>query len=216
MDIAQRIQDLRKAKGLSQEELADQIGVSRQAVSKWESAQSLPEYDKLIMLSDFFEVSTDYLMRGIVPAEAKKKREALHAGIFAVAGSAFTLIGLIVAVVVWMSEVTPIGTAIGLILMIMGCMIFGVGMYASDPETKAAAKAGFIALNVWVVPFIPFWILVNVIIQKNLWVPPYPDPLVNGWTGLIYTMIACLIYAAVCAAVSITQIRKLKKLKEKA
>ena len=47
MNIADRIQLLRKAKGISQEVLADQIGVSRQAVSKWESEQSMPDLKKL-------------------------------------------------------------------------------------------------------------------------------------------------------------------------
>ena len=48
MTIADRIQNLRKTKGISQEELADNIGVSRQAVSKWESEQSTPDVEKII------------------------------------------------------------------------------------------------------------------------------------------------------------------------
>lgn len=47
MNIAERIKVLRKAKGLSQEELADRIGVSRQAVSKWESGHNVPDPEKL-------------------------------------------------------------------------------------------------------------------------------------------------------------------------
>lgn len=65
MTIADRILELRKIKGISQEELADKIGVSRQAVSKWESEQSIPDLDKIIILSEFFEVSTDFLLKGI-------------------------------------------------------------------------------------------------------------------------------------------------------
>lgn len=52
MTIADRIQNLRKTKGISQEELADKIGVSRQAVSKWESEQSTPDVEKIILLSE--------------------------------------------------------------------------------------------------------------------------------------------------------------------
>ena len=52
MNIADRIQSLRKSKGISQEELADKIGVSRQAVSKWESEQSLPDMEKVILVRD--------------------------------------------------------------------------------------------------------------------------------------------------------------------
>lgn len=67
MTIADRIQSLRKSKGMSQEELADAVGVSRQAVSKWESEQATPDLDKVIIMSDIFEVTTDYLLKGIEP-----------------------------------------------------------------------------------------------------------------------------------------------------
>ena len=65
MDIADRIQALRKMKGLSQEELAEKTGVSRQAVSKWESGQSAPDLDKIIIMSEYFGVTTDYILKGI-------------------------------------------------------------------------------------------------------------------------------------------------------
>lgn len=68
MTIADRIQSLRKTKGMSQEELADAVGVSRQAVSKWESEQSVPDIDKIVIMSDIFDVTTDYLLKGIEPA----------------------------------------------------------------------------------------------------------------------------------------------------
>lgn len=67
MNIGDRILCLRKMKGISQEELADKVGVSRQAVSKWESEQSTPDLDKVIIMSDYFEVTTDYILKGIDP-----------------------------------------------------------------------------------------------------------------------------------------------------
>ena len=67
MNMADRIQYLRKSKGISQEELADKVGVSRQAVSKWESEQSTPDLEKIIIMSDFFGVTTDYILKGIEP-----------------------------------------------------------------------------------------------------------------------------------------------------
>lgn len=73
MNRADRIQHLRKSKGISQEELADIIGVSRQAISKWESEQSSPDIEKIILLSDFFEVTTDYLLKGIEPIADETK-----------------------------------------------------------------------------------------------------------------------------------------------
>ena len=69
MILADKITDLRKKNGWSQEELADAIGVSRQAVSKWESEQTTPDLDKIVVMSDVFEVTTDYLLKGIEPVK---------------------------------------------------------------------------------------------------------------------------------------------------
>lgn len=63
MNFAEKILNLRTEYGYSQETLAEKLNVSRQAVSKWESGATLPETDKVIALSDFFGVSTDYLLK---------------------------------------------------------------------------------------------------------------------------------------------------------
>lgn len=63
MKLSDKIQYLRKEKGFSQEELAEICGVSRQSISKWEADITLPEIEKLIILSDTFHVSTDLLLR---------------------------------------------------------------------------------------------------------------------------------------------------------
>ena len=62
MILADKITDLRKKEGWSQEELAERLGVSRQSVSKWESAQSVPDMNRIIEMSKLFGVSTDYLL----------------------------------------------------------------------------------------------------------------------------------------------------------
>ena len=62
MDISEKILQLRKAKGFTQEELAEKLNVSRQSVSKWESGQSVPELEKLVTLCEVFQVSADYLL----------------------------------------------------------------------------------------------------------------------------------------------------------
>ena len=70
MILADNIIRLRKQAGWSQEELAEQLGVSRQAVSKWESAQATPDLDKILALSTLFGVTTDHLLKGESPAKA--------------------------------------------------------------------------------------------------------------------------------------------------
>lgn len=62
IEIANRLIELRKNKGLSQEELAEKIGISRQAVSKWERAESSPDIDNIIMLSRLYGISVDELL----------------------------------------------------------------------------------------------------------------------------------------------------------
>jgi len=63
MKFSEKLQSLRKGKGLSQEKLAELLDVSRQAVSKWESGQTYPEIEKLIVLCDLFEITLDELVR---------------------------------------------------------------------------------------------------------------------------------------------------------
>lgn len=69
MILADKLIKLRKKAGLSQEELADKMDVSRQSVSKWESAQCAPELPKLIQLSNFYGVSLDYMLKDDVTEE---------------------------------------------------------------------------------------------------------------------------------------------------
>ena len=63
IEIASRLQKLRKEKGYSQEELADKLGISRQAISKWERAEASPDTDNLIMLAKLYNVSLDDLLK---------------------------------------------------------------------------------------------------------------------------------------------------------
>lgn len=70
MDFGEKLRTLRREKGLSQEELANMVGVSRQAMSKWESNQTQPELDKLILLSGIFDVTVDSMIKDDVPVKA--------------------------------------------------------------------------------------------------------------------------------------------------
>lgn len=63
MDLSEKILTLRKSRNLTQEQLAENLDVSRQTISKWESGQSLPEPDKIVALSEIFNVSTDLLLK---------------------------------------------------------------------------------------------------------------------------------------------------------
>ena len=62
MNLGERIYEFRNEKNLSQGDLADRLDVSRQSISKWENNMAIPDLDKLIKLSDIFEVSLDELV----------------------------------------------------------------------------------------------------------------------------------------------------------
>ena len=72
MEFHNKLYNLRKQKGLSQEELANRLNVSRQTISKWEVGDSTPEMEKLIAISDLFGISLDELVMDKVPVKAEE------------------------------------------------------------------------------------------------------------------------------------------------
>lgn len=78
MDFSEKLLTLRKAKDLTQEQLAEKLDVSRQSVSKWESGQAIPELDKIVALSAVFDVTTDYLLKSSEIDDLSVKTEMLE------------------------------------------------------------------------------------------------------------------------------------------
>ena len=109
MTFSEKMYALRKKSGLSQEQLAEQLKVSRQAISKWESGQSMPESDKLVAISSYFNVSLDYLMKETEetndnndrPANDVRQPAARKSGILQwLSGIIFCIVG-IVCLILW-------------------------------------------------------------------------------------------------------------------
>ena len=82
MTIGTKIADCRKKSGMSQEKLANELNISRQAVSRWETGEAVPDTEKVIQLSKIFRVTTDYLLldaveatQTVVPAENKEAEQ---------------------------------------------------------------------------------------------------------------------------------------------
>ena len=208
MNMADRIQTLRKSKGISQEELADKIGVSRQAVSKWESEQSSPDIEKIILLSDYFDVTTDYLLKGIEPIADDSKKEA-DARIFSIVGTALNFIGLVTAIMVWKEEQTSISVAIGLIIMAIGCMSFVLGQYMGKNKKEATFLFGLI--NVWILTLIPVSCVFNGLqgIMGGHWWTFTPIPQL-GNSITVYIM-CWIIYIAVCVIFDVVILKRKKR-----
>ena len=77
MNLGEKLYELRKEKNLSQEEVADKLNVTRQTVSKWETNQSTPDFDKIVPLCELFEISTEELLTG-KKQEEKEEQEIIE------------------------------------------------------------------------------------------------------------------------------------------
>lgn len=78
MSIKEQLIHLRNINGLSQEDLAEKLNVTRQSVSKWEVGETMPDTDKLIKISEIFNVSTDYLLKGIDNVSNNKSKASVE------------------------------------------------------------------------------------------------------------------------------------------
>lgn len=152
MNVAERIYTLRKERGLSQEQLAEIAGVSRQAISKWESEQSAPEIDKIILMSEYFGVSTDYILKG---SEPKRRNRQDWSRKLTILGTCSNFIGLVIlffdARAIWgvrvfsMDPVMIIPKAIAAICMIIGSTLF----LLSEEKTTNTKVRKFLRLNIF-------------------------------------------------------------------
>lgn len=187
MNISERIQTLRKSKNLSQEELANEIGVSRQAVSKWESEQSTPDLDKIIALSEYFNVSTDYLLKG-KESQTSETKSMISNGLY-VGSSFLVFIGLMAGLSNWNEThlLSEVGGA--LIIQAVGITSYFIGKIFSSFQASIYLKL----MNTMLLLFMPISIIVGYILDKE--VAPYPtDDLYILVFLLIFISLSILIY----------------------
>lgn len=79
MEFSEKLTQLRRRQGLSQEQLADRLGVTRQSVSKWEGGAAMPELSKLVALSELFGVSVDYLVKDYLEMPEENREDPARA-----------------------------------------------------------------------------------------------------------------------------------------
>ena len=162
MTLAEKILSLRTQRGMSQDDLAEKLEVSRQSVSKWETAQSAPDLDKIIKLANLFGVNVDELVRDgerpqppepsqpqVVYVEREGKRESLTAVqiigvILEVAGTALAIVGIMGAPVLVFAAVALVVLGLPLLLakkhpfLIMGWLAVGLSCLALNPYTSVS------------------------------------------------------------------------------
>jgi len=192
MNMADRIQYLRKTNGISQEELADKVGVSRQAVSKWESEQSLPDLGKIITMSDYFGVTTDYILKGIEPvADKEQKSSELTSKILYIASTAFVVIGLFSAFAGWYEKQTMDTVWGSMIVQAVGIAGYFIGRLFSAARPPFAVNW----LNLSGFLFMPFSMVtgaISIALFKEGWIAPYP-------IDIAHVALFVIVYISICA-----------------
>ncbi len=183
MIFADKLIDLRKKSGWSQEELAEKLNVSRQAVSKWESAQSVPDMSRIIQLSELFGVSTDYLL--------KDNMELTEQAQEAVPDSQIRTVGLEEAnAFLTVKEENSRRVALGVMLCILspvmlillsGAQEFGLLNWSEN----AAAGIGLVILMLMIIPAIGLFVISGLRISRFEYLEKEPVETLYGVTGMV-------------------------------
>lgn len=129
--IGARIKELRKIKNISQEELANELSVSRQTISKWESDIVSPDINNIEMISKFFEVSTDYIINGKENKTSTKQNNVWVILCFII--GIIAIIGISILMIINKGKNSPLSTinfSYEFVLMIIGLsMVFMAFFY---------------------------------------------------------------------------------------
>jgi len=215
MMLNEKIHRLRKGKGLSQEELASQLTVSRQAISKWELGESVPDTENVVQLSKIFGVSTDYLLNDEyesdkdIPA-VRENSEALkieQRNNVMLSGFLLALVAaLVVSTIVWVGQWEIRGVVSGLcflvILVVCFCLEF---LYLSKFPSKKQANAKRIKLysmGVWFILPIPIWAVVH---QATFY---WPCPFISGMQYLVFFAIYIVLATSLTVVLRLLYKRK--------
>lgn len=182
MILADKIIRHRKKNGWSQEELAEKMGVSRQAVSKWEGAQSVPDLDKVLRLSGLFGVTTDYLLKDEIETEIFTEEDtepAMRKVSLEEAGAYLTL-----------RRKASVQIALGVLLCILSPVcLFILGGASENPtmniSENAAGGIGLIVLVLFVAAAVGIFILTGFQNAPYEFLEKEPFDTEYGVTGMV-------------------------------
>lgn len=204
MNISDRIQSLRKARGITQEQLADAVGVSRQAVSKWEAEQSVPDLERIVAMAEYFDVTTDYLLRGIEPApDVRAPRTSPRT--MCIIATALDAAGLILGGGLWFEYQNWLCVAVMLIFQLAAVTVWLL--------TKGERLRWFWAVNVWFLSVIPSALIGALLRPMLSRVVGYyvVSSLGKALFTLLYIIVPFMPWAIVSALVTWLTLRRKKK-----
>lgn len=183
MIFADKLIDLRKKNGWSQEELAEKLNVSRQAVSKWEGAQSVPDMSRIIQLSELFGVSTDYLLKDNIeqtePVQENDEPGSCRTVSMEEANTFLTIKeenSRRVALAVMLCILSPVA-----LILLGGAQAFGLLNWSEE----VAGGIGLIILMLMVIPAVGLFIISNLRISRFEYLEKEPVDTLYGVTGMV-------------------------------
>ncbi len=183
MIFADKLIDLRKKNGWSQEELAEKLNVSRQAVSKWEGAQSIPDMSRMIQLSELFGVSTDYLLKDNLeqtePTQESAADSSSHTISMEEANTFMTIKeenSRRVALGVMLCILSPVA-----LILLGGAQSFGLLNWSEE----AAGGVGLVVLMLMIIPAVGLFIISNLRISRYEYLEKEPIDTLYGVTGMV-------------------------------
>lgn len=207
MSIGQRISKLRKDKGYSQEYIAEKLGVSRQAVSKWETDASAPDTYNLISLAELFDVSVEYIATGHEPNPYPQAREeeTKKSGI-----TTQKILGIVLIGVGLLSLILGLLLSEALIILSVVILIGGVICLTSRKGTGLIARPGLIAT--WVYWIVSFFML-SMLTRQNIFIIFDPAVYESGITtfGMIISYVFWIWLIINIAVTSVLMIKQITK-----
>ena len=144
MNVSEKIRTLRKSKGMSQEELAGQVNISRQAVSRWENGTALPDADNIVQLSKLFGVTTDYLLMDSYESDAdspkiKENNKILRANLTSLA-IILQATFLNICMLPWDDPNTKVYATVIKVFLLLACSIWMASNHRYEKDLKQRAK----------------------------------------------------------------------------
>jgi len=143
MTIGERLYKLRKDKNISQEELANELNVSRQTISKWETGESSPDFDKIIPLCNYFNITSDELLSGkenIIEANKEQNKKIFARNIAISVGLYILSIASIILVEEIFHQEALAVISFFVICAIATCLIIYTCIVHKSPEEKTTTN----------------------------------------------------------------------------
>ena len=190
MLLGEKLRRLRIARQLSQEQLADKLQVSRQAISKWELGESMPDTENLILLSKFYGVSIDYLLLNELNISSELETKRSRSFPIFIFGMGGLIIGLILSIVLWCTYQSILMVSIGLIIQIISVTV----VLIKQSELSSQLQRLFLMISAWMIfPFICFYI-------GSLMMNFYPV----SRSAMLDFIVEFIFYLVVCTGITVT------------